>query len=140
MSAYKSESGNSSTSQLNLETDVLVIGGGLSATWAAWNVAVQGVKVLIDKGYYSTSKATAPSGTGVWYVPPDPEQREAGMASREVLGGLLRERCTDRAEQLSLLLVVVPFSVKLGVREQSAKMFMGRNKLPTDPEKAFNFE
>lgn len=44
MSVYKSESGNSSTSQLNLETDVLVIGGGPSATWAVWNAAAQGVR------------------------------------------------------------------------------------------------
>ena len=84
MSAYQSESSNSSISQLNLETDVLVIGGGPSATWAAWNAAAQGVRVvLVDKGYCGTSGATAPSGTGVWYVPPDLEQREAAMASRE---------------------------------------------------------
>ena len=90
MSAYQSQPGNSSTtsSQLNLEADVLVIGGGPSATWAAWSAAAQGAKVvLVDKGYCGTSGATAPSGTGVWYVPPDPQQREAAMASREALGG-----------------------------------------------------
>lgn len=32
------------------------------------------------------------SGTDVWYVPPDPEQREAAMASPEALGGFLSER------------------------------------------------
>ncbi|MEH2085020.1 MAG: hypothetical protein V7K89_35130 [Nostoc sp.] len=58
MSTYKSESGNSSTSQLNLETDVLVISRGPSATWAAWNAAAQGVRVvLVDKGYCGTSRA-----------------------------------------------------------------------------------
>jgi succinate dehydrogenase/fumarate reductase flavoprotein subunit len=93
VSAYQSELGNSSTSFLELETDVLVIGGGPSATWAAWNAAAQGAKVvLVDKGYCGTSGATAPSGTGVWYVPPDPQQREAAMASREALGGFLSER------------------------------------------------
>lgn len=95
MSAYQSESGNVSTttSDLNLETDVLVIGGGPSATWAAWSAASQGAKViLVDKGYCGTSGATAPSGTGVWYVPPDPQKREAAMASREALGGFLSER------------------------------------------------
>ncbi|MEH2040787.1 FAD-binding protein [Nostoc sp.] len=65
MSTYQSESGNSSTSQLNLETDVLVIGGGLSATWATWNAAAQGVRrILVDKGYCGTTGATAPSGNG----------------------------------------------------------------------------
>lgn len=95
MSTNLSESSNSSTtsSQLNLEADVLVIGGGPSATWAAWNAAAQGAKViLVDKGYCGTSGATAPSGTGVWYVPPDPQQREEAMASREALGGFLSER------------------------------------------------
>ncbi|RCJ27363.1 hypothetical protein A6S26_13130 [Nostoc sp. ATCC 43529] len=95
MSTNLSESGNSSitSSQLNLEADVLVIGGGPSATWAAWNAAAQGAKViLVDKGYCGTSGATAPSGTGVWYVPPDPQQREEAMASREALGGFLSER------------------------------------------------
>ncbi|MDZ8105059.1 MAG: FAD-binding protein [Nostoc sp. DedQUE12a] len=95
MSTNLSESGNSSitSSQLNLEADVLVIGGGPSATWAAWNAVAQGAKViLVDKGYCGTSGATAPSGTGVWYVPPDPQQREEAMASREALGGFLSER------------------------------------------------
>ncbi|RCJ37502.1 hypothetical protein A6769_11375 [Nostoc punctiforme NIES-2108] len=65
MSTYQSESGNSSTSQLNLKTDLLVIGDGPSATWAAWNAAAQGVRVvLVDKGYCGTSGATALSGTG----------------------------------------------------------------------------
>ncbi|MEJ1934234.1 FAD-binding protein [Nostoc sp. NIES-2111] len=91
MSAYQSELG--SNSQLELEADVLVIGGGPSATWAAWNAASNRAKViLVDKGYCGTSGATAPSGTGVWYVPPEPQKREAAMASREALGGFLSER------------------------------------------------
>ncbi|MDZ8134879.1 MAG: hypothetical protein RM049_06200 [Nostoc sp. DedQUE04] len=67
MNTYQSESGNSSTSQLNLETDVLVISRDPSATWATWATwnAAQGVRViLVDKGYCGTSRATAPSGTG----------------------------------------------------------------------------
>ncbi len=43
---------------------------------------LKGVRViLVDKSYCGMSGATAPSGTGVWYVPPDPEQREAAMAT-----------------------------------------------------------
>jgi succinate dehydrogenase/fumarate reductase flavoprotein subunit len=48
--------------------------------------------VLVDKGYCGTSGATAPSGTGVWYVEPTEEQREAAMKSREALGGYLADR------------------------------------------------
>lgn len=48
-------------------TDVLVIGGGPAATWAALKAANNGSQViLVDKGYCGTSGATAPSGTGVW--------------------------------------------------------------------------
>jgi succinate dehydrogenase/fumarate reductase flavoprotein subunit len=78
---------------ITLDTDVLVIGGGPAGTWAAWAAASQGARVvLVDKGYCGTSGATAPSGVGVWYVPPDPEQREEARASREALGGFLSER------------------------------------------------
>ncbi|GAA3325850.1 hypothetical protein GCM10020331_059390 [Ectobacillus funiculus] len=48
--------------------------------------------MLVDKGYCGTSGATAPSGTGVWYVNPDSKEREKAMQSREVLGGYLADR------------------------------------------------
>lgn len=80
-------------SGLNLTADVLVIGGGPSGTWAAWSAASNGAKViLVDKGYCGTSGAAAAAGNGVWYVAPDPEQREAAMASREAMGGFLAQR------------------------------------------------
>ena len=75
---------------LDLTTDVLVVGGGPAATWAALKAAQAGAQVVLaDKGHCGTSGATASAGTGVWYVPPDPAAREAAMASREKLGGHL---------------------------------------------------
>jgi succinate dehydrogenase/fumarate reductase flavoprotein subunit len=82
-----------SQDELTLTADVLVLGGGPAGTWAAWTAASSGARVVLaDKGYCGTSGATAPSGTGVWYIPPDEEQREAARASREGLGGYLADR------------------------------------------------
>ncbi|QFZ18971.1 FAD-dependent oxidoreductase [Saccharothrix syringae] len=78
---------------LELTADVLVVGGGPAATWAALKAAEEGASVVLaDKGYCGTSGATASGGTGVWYVPPEPEAREKAMASREGLGGYLADR------------------------------------------------
>jgi succinate dehydrogenase/fumarate reductase flavoprotein subunit len=78
---------------LNLEADVIVIGGGPAGTWAARTAAANGARVVLsDKGYCGTSGATAPSGVGVWYVPPDPELREQAKSSREQMGGFLSDR------------------------------------------------
>lgn len=77
---------------LTLDTDVLIIGGGPAGTWAALQARQQGADVvLVDKGYCGTSGATAPSGTGVWYVAPEPEARAKAKASREALGGYLAD-------------------------------------------------
>lgn len=82
----------SENSELNVKTDVLVIGGGPAATWAAWSAARQGARVyLVDKGFCGSSGATAPSGTGVWVVPPKREAREQAKAQRETLGGNLAD-------------------------------------------------
>ncbi|WP_331376103.1 FAD-binding protein [Sinorhizobium chiapasense] len=73
--------------------DVLVIGGGPAGCWAALEAAGAKAKVvLVDKGYCGSSGATASAGTQIWYVPPDPAEREAAMASREAMGGYLSER------------------------------------------------
>lgn len=84
--------------ELSLETDVLIIGGGPAGTWAAIGAASRGANVvLVDKGYCGTSGATAPSGTGVWYVKPDPVLRRQAKESRYALGGFLADnRWMDR--------------------------------------------
>ena len=77
----------------SLQADVLVIGGGPAGTWAAWQAARDGATVVLaDKGYVGTSGATAPSGTGVWYVEPEAVARENALAAREALGGHLADR------------------------------------------------
>lgn len=84
---------NSLSASHELEADVLVIGGGPAGTWAAVSAASSGARVVLaDKGYCGSSGATAPSGTGVWYVPPDPARRLAAMESREKMGGYLQDR------------------------------------------------
>jgi succinate dehydrogenase/fumarate reductase flavoprotein subunit len=78
---------------LDLTADVVVVGGGPAGAWAALTAAESGADViLLDKGYCGTSGPTASGGTGVWYVQPDPGQREKAMASREALGGFLQDR------------------------------------------------
>lgn len=76
-----------------LSADVVVVGGGPAATWAALGAAESGADVVLaDKGYCGTSGPTASGGTGVWYVEPRPAARAAAMASREGLGGYLADR------------------------------------------------
>lgn len=75
------------------DADVLVLGGGPAGTWAAISAAAQGARVILaDKGYCGTSGATAPSGTGVWYVPPDEALRQAAMNGRYGMGGWLADK------------------------------------------------
>lgn len=75
-----------------LEADVLVIGGGPAAAWAARTAATSGAKVvLVDKGYLGTSGCTAPGGNNLLYVPPDPVLREQAAAGRMAGGGDIAE-------------------------------------------------
>ncbi|RZF27348.1 FAD-binding protein [Paraburkholderia sp. UYCP14C] len=75
------------------DIDVLVIGGGPAGAWAAITASASGARVVLaDKGFCGTSGATAPAGTGVWYVPPDEDARERAKASRFKLGGELAEQ------------------------------------------------
>ncbi|MBB3810287.1 FAD-dependent oxidoreductase [Pseudochelatococcus contaminans] len=78
---------------IEIEADVLVLGGGPAGTWAAVAAANAGARVVLaDKGFCGTSGATAPSGNSIWYVPPDTDRRQAAAASREALGGYLADR------------------------------------------------
>src|SRR5471032_64061 len=75
------------------DADVLVIGGGPAGAWAAISAAANGAQVVLaDKGFCGTSGATAPAGTGVWYVQPDGDARGRAKASRFKLGGELAEQ------------------------------------------------
>ena len=66
----------------DMAADVLVIGGGPAATWAAVAAAQAGARViLVDKGYVGTSGATAPANTGTWSPPPG-ERRQTAIAAR----------------------------------------------------------
>ena len=76
-----------------LTADVLVLGGGPAAAWAAWSAASQGARVILaDKGYLGTSGATAPGGTNLLYLPPDRELRDKAVEQRYQGGGYLSER------------------------------------------------
>jgi succinate dehydrogenase/fumarate reductase flavoprotein subunit len=73
-----------------MKADVLVIGGGPAGCWAAVAAAARGATVVLaDKGFCGTSGATAPAGTAVWWVAPEPGLRANAKAEREALGGHL---------------------------------------------------
>ena len=86
---------------LDLTADVLVIGGGPAAAWAAVEAAAAGARiVLVDKGYLGTSGATSPSNTGTWFVPPG-GQRRAAIDRRLALTHGLAESASRRARPMS---------------------------------------
>jgi succinate dehydrogenase/fumarate reductase flavoprotein subunit len=68
--------------ELELEADVLVIGGGLAGTWAAAAAARAGAEVLVvDKGFCGTSGVAANAGPGHWWVSP---QTRAAAIERQM--------------------------------------------------------
>ncbi|MET0343822.1 MAG: FAD-binding protein [Polyangiales bacterium] len=80
-----------SSTELSLSADVLVIGGGPAAAWAAYGAARAGAKVVVvDKGYLGASGSAAASGNGVWTVPPD--ERDAEIEDRWRSGAGLADR------------------------------------------------
>jgi succinate dehydrogenase/fumarate reductase flavoprotein subunit len=76
-----------------IDADVLVLGGGPAATWAAVSAARQGASVVLaDKGFCGASGVTATAGVGHWLVPPEPAARREAIAQREAIAGGLAER------------------------------------------------
>ena len=91
--SHRAERLSGASGSVEFDADVLVLGGGPAGTWAAISAANRGARVVLaDRGFCGTSGATAAAGTGVWYVDPDPAQREAAMANREKMGGYLQDR------------------------------------------------
>jgi succinate dehydrogenase/fumarate reductase flavoprotein subunit len=77
-------------SGLQLKADVLVIGGGPAAAWAAIAAAENGAKVVIaDKGYLGASGAFAASTSGHKILPPLQILRDPVKFERYALGGFL---------------------------------------------------
>lgn len=81
-----------SPADLSLDADVLVLGGGPAATWAALTAARSGARVVLaDKGYCGTSGATAAANTGAWYIPSG-AKREAEAERRFSRGQNLADK------------------------------------------------
>lgn len=79
------------TPALEAKTDVLVIGGGPAATWAALTARADGARVmLVDKGMCGTSGVAPAATVGHWWV--EPAKREQAMAERDEAGGNLSDR------------------------------------------------
>src|SRR4051812_48077463 len=78
---------------LDLVADVLIIGGGMAACWAALSAAQRGAQVvLVDKGYVGTSGVTATGGPGHWWVSPEGSAREEAIEKRFLAGCGLGDR------------------------------------------------
>ncbi|MCI4589348.1 FAD-binding protein [Sphingobium sp. BYY-5] len=78
---------------LALTADVLVIGGGMAACWAATSAARAAARViLVDKGFVGTSGVTATGGPNHWWVPPDVDKRAKAIEERHARSFELAER------------------------------------------------
>lgn len=111
---------------VHFETDVLVIGGGMAAAWAAISAARAGATVVIvDKGYVGTSGVTAVAGPGHWFVPPDPERRAAAISQREAIAfGLADTRWMARVlDETYRQLPTLEGHYEFGINDAGIKMY-----------------
>jgi succinate dehydrogenase/fumarate reductase flavoprotein subunit len=84
---------NGSDGALPIEADVLVVGGGMAACWAAISAARSGAHVvLVDKGYVGTSGVTATGGPGHWWVTPEGTARADAIEKHWLAGCGLADR------------------------------------------------
>jgi succinate dehydrogenase/fumarate reductase flavoprotein subunit len=77
---------------VELTADVLIIGGGPAAAWAALAAAERGASVIAaDKGYFGASGAFAAATSGAKVIPPLKELRDPVKFERYALGGHLAQ-------------------------------------------------
>ncbi|MEV0079492.1 FAD-binding protein [Nocardia neocaledoniensis] len=73
----------------NIETDVLILGGGPAGLWAAVSAATAGARVvLVDKSRCGSSGPAVYGTTAVWDIPPGPVRAERVAATLRRGGGL----------------------------------------------------
>ncbi|WP_438392004.1 FAD-binding protein [Caballeronia sp. DA-9] len=84
---------------IELKTDVLVIGGSLSGSWAALAAVEEGASVIVaEKGYAGAAGPIAAGSVGAYFIKPDdPIQRDAMVNARMALAfGLADSRWGER--------------------------------------------
>jgi succinate dehydrogenase/fumarate reductase flavoprotein subunit len=116
--------GSGRLARIDIETDVLVIGGGMAAAWAAIGAARAGASVvLVDKGYVGTSGVTATAGPGHWFVAP--AGRARAIAERQAIAfGLGDPSWMARIlEQTWQLLPTLERYYEFGINERGVKMY-----------------
>lgn len=91
---------------LDIDADVLVIGGSLSGVWAALAAAAQGARVVLaEKGTTgSAGVVAAASGGGSYIIPGDEQQRQGVLDERrKEAGGLDDPEFLERVYQQSYI-------------------------------------
>ena len=85
-----------------IDTDVLVIGGGVAATFAALNAREQGAEVtLVDKGYVGRSGLTPWFGGFCHY---DPDDKSKTSPEDWLRGFMLATECMSRKDYIELFI------------------------------------